>query len=193
MIVSFFDRIGAYFIDLIIISLLIGIVGMGLPSDTEMADKISELEAKLISGEVNSEEVLTEYEDLFYDYQKDMVLTSSVGVAIYIAYFVIFQYMYNGQTFGKKLLKIKVVNSSDGRANLFQMFLRYLFIMNIFSGIANIILLFILPKNSYLSVYLLIVSIESIFIIVSLLLVLYRKDKRGLHDLMANTKVVKEV
>ena len=34
--------------------------------------------------------------------------------------------------------------------------------------------------------------IESIFVIVSALMILYRKDKRGLHDMMAGTSVIKD-
>ena len=190
---SFLDRSFAFIIDLLIISLLISVICSGISNDTELTTRISELETKLVSGEVMSDEIMEEYTDLIYDSQKSMILTSSINIALYFAYFVVFQFMNNGQTFGKKLLKLKIVSSDDGNVSMLRMLIRYLFIVNIFSGLFNIILLFVLPKNIYLMTYLSLTSIESIFMIMSLLFVLYRKDKRGLHDLMAKTKVIKEV
>ena len=190
---SFLERVGAYFIDAIIISFILTMINMGIPSDSELTARMTELETKIMSNEVDREVIMEEYQNLVYDSQKSMVLSSSIGVAVYIVYFVVFQTMYNGQTFGKKLLKLKVVSLDDSSASMSQMFLRYLFIANIFSGVLNVVLLYVMSKHGYMVTYLLLEFFEFIFIITSLLFVLYRKDKRGAHDLMANTKVIKEV
>lgn len=190
---SFLERVGAYFIDAIIISLILTMINMGIPTDSELTARMTELETQIMSNEVDREVVMEEYQNLVYDSQKSMVLSSSIGVAIYIVYFVVFQTMYNGQTFGKKLLKLKVVSLDDTNASMSQMLLRYLFTASIFSGVLNIVLLYVMSKHAYMVTYLLLEVFEFIFIITSLLFVLYRKDKRGAHDLMANTKVIKEV
>ena len=190
---SFLERVGAYFIDAIIISFILTMINMGIPTDSELTARMTELETQIISNEVDREVVMEEYQNLVYDSQKSMVLSSSIGVAVYIVYFVVFQTMYNGQTFGKKLLKLKVVSQDDSSASMSQMFLRYLYLSNIFSGILNIVLLYVMSKHGYMVSFLLLEVFEFIFIITSLLFVLYRKDKRGAHDLMANTKVIKEV
>ena len=191
--VGFFDRLGAYFIDLLIVFLFLSLINASIPNNDEFTKRITELETKMVSGETVTEEIMNEYKSLVYDYQKSSILSSSISIAVYIAYFVIFQYMNNGQTFGKKLLKTKIVSSDGGKVSIFQMFLRYVFIINIFSGIFNILLLFVLSKSNYLITNLIMSGFESIFLIVSGLLILYRKDKMGLHDIMAKTKVIKEV
>ena len=50
----------------------------------------------------------------------------------------------------------------------------------------------LLPKDLYLGFYSVINVLSSIFIIVCALMVLYRKDRRGLHDMIAGSFVIKE-
>ena len=195
MVASFFDRLGAYVIDMIIISILISVISFGVPSNdsSEINAKMNELQDKLINGEVDNDVILTEYGNLFYEYQKSNVIYMSVNVALYIAYFVVFQYMLKGQTLGKKVLKLKVVTNEDGNVTIWQMIIRYLFILSIFSGIMDILLVFLLKEYSYMITYVLLSLGELVFVFASMMFILYRKDKRGLHDVMAGTKVIKEV
>jgi uncharacterized RDD family membrane protein YckC len=51
---------------------------------------------------------------------------------------------------------------------------------------------YIIPKNNYFVGVSLITIIESIFIIITTIMVVYRKDKRGLHDIIGKTKVISE-
>ena len=191
--VTFFQRLGAYFIDILILSLLLGIVGYGLPDNTEeVNDKVEVLEEKLINNEISPEDYLKEYYVLLYDVQSSSKLANGISLVLTIAYFVVFQTLYNGQTLGKKLLKIKVVNNDNNSASMLQMLIRSLFTMSILSSLLGIVMLFILPKDIYIYSYLGVISIESLFIIITIMFILYRKDKRGLHDVIARTMVVKE-
>ena len=73
-----------------------------------------------------------------------------------------------------------------------QIILRSLFIYNVISMILSILLVYIIPKNNYFVGVSLITIIESIFIIITTIMVVYRKDKRGLHDIIGKTKVISE-
>lgn len=191
--VTFFQRLGAYFIDILILSLLLLIVGYGLPDNTEeVNDKVEVLEEKLVNNEISPEDYLKEYYVLLYDVQSSSKLANGISLVLTIAYFVVFQALYNGQTLGKKLLKIKVVNNDNNPASMIQILVRSLFMLSIFSSLFGIVMLFILPKDIYIYSYLGVISIESLFIIISIMFILYRKDKRGLHDVIAKTMVVKE-
>ena len=191
--VTFFQRLGAYFIDILLLSLLLGIVGYGLPDNTkDVTDKMEVLEEKLVNNEISLEDYLKEYYVLLYDVQSSSKLANGISLVLTIAYFVVFQTLYNGQTLGKKLLRIKVVNNDNNPASMIQILVRSLFMLSIFSSLFGIVMLFILPKDIYIYSYLGVISIESLFIIISIIFVLYRKDKRGLHDVIARTMVVKE-
>ena len=191
---TFFERVGAYLLDTIIISLIFSVICFGVGNSVATEELLlEELDTKLLENAITPEEYLDEYMDIMYDYQKETVLTSGISVALSLAYFVVFQYMNKGQTIGKKLLKIRVVDKETKKEiSILKGLLRTFIIMSILSGTLSLILLYILNQNTYYIIYGTLLGIETLFVLITIILVLYKKDGRGLHDMMANTIVIKE-
>lgn len=193
--VTFFDRITAYFIDLIILSLITTLISFsGIISNTnKYEERLTELTESYTSSEITDEEFIDEYSTILYENQKDNILGTSISIGLVIAYFVGFQYMNKGQTIGKKILHIRVVDKDTNQpTTIVKGLIRSLMIFNIISGIANIIFIYTLSKNNYFLGYGFVSGIEIIFTIITLFFIIYKKDGRGLHDMMANTTVIKE-
>ena len=191
---TFFERLGSYLIDTIIFSFIFSLICLGFGNyTTETEKRMAKLDEQLLEKTITTEEYLEEYKDVFYDYQKENVLQSGISVALTIAYYVIFQYMNKGQTIGKKLLNIRVVDKDTEKPiSILKGLLRSLLVLNILSGILGIIFIYLLGKNAYFNAYGAITGIEAIFIITTIMFILYRQDHRGLHDMIANTIVIKE-
>ena len=191
---TFIERLGAYFLDIIIISILLSIIGYSLPKNTiDYEQELNDITEKYLSNEINTQKYIDESSIILYNSQTSSILSSRISAALIIGYFVIFQYMNQGQTLGKKLFKIKVVEKESKKApTILSGFIRSLFILNIASGILNIIFIYILNSKTYYIGYGITYIIETLFIIVSIFFVLYREDGRGLHDIMAKTTVIKE-
>lgn len=191
---TFFDRLCAYFIDSLIISLIFYIICLGFGNYTSSTEKLmEELDEKLISNEITTEKYFEEYQDLLYDYQKENILQSTISVALTIAYYVIFQYMNKGQTIGKKILKLRVVDKDSQKPiSILKGLLRSFIVFSILSGTLCILFLYLLNQKYYFIGYGTILTLEGIFTLTTIMCVLYRKDSRGLHDMMANTIVIKE-
>lgn len=191
---TFFERLGAYILDMIIVSVIFSLISLGFGNYTSKTEQLMlELDDKLLANTITPEEYLDEYQELLYDYQKENVLQSGISVALTVAYYVIFQYMNKGQTIGKKLLHIQVVDKNTNKPiSILKGLLRSFIVLSILSGTLGILFLFILNQNSYLISYLILLMLELIFTLVTVMLVLYKKDSRGLHDIMANTIVIKE-
>lgn len=192
--VTFFERLGAYLIDIIIVSIILSFISLGFGNYTSNTEKLmSELDAKLMESTITPEEYLEEYQTLLYDYQKENVLQSGISVALTIAYYVVFQYMNKGQTIGKKALKLRVVDKDTKKPiSILKGLLRSLVVLSILSGTLCILFLYLFNKDVYFILYSILLSIEGLFTLVTFFLVLYKKDGRGLHDLMTNTMVIKE-
>ena len=190
----FLKRLLSYIIDMIIVSIIISVICMALPNNNkETEKKFEELSTKLASNEIKPDKYLSEYKDLVYENNKNTVLEIGVNLAITIAYFVIFQYMNKGQTLGKKLLKIRVVDKDTKKEiSILKGLLRSIIILNLISSLVSIVLIKLISKNAYMNIYLTINEIEVFFIFVTAILILYRNDGRGLHDMMANTMVIAE-
>ena len=191
---KFFDRLTAYIIDVIIISLITSIIFTSIPTNNkELEKQLSSLQDEVLSNKITYEEFVDEYQDLYYKNKKNTMTQSAITLTITIAYFVIFQYMNKGQTIGKKLLHLKVVdNNTEKPLSIFKGLIRSLLIWNILSGTLGIALIYILNKESYITSYLIISSLESIFIFITAMFTLYRKDNRSLHDIIINSKVIRE-
>ena len=131
---GFFERMVAYILDIFIVSLVFSLVVSGLSADTETSEKMTKLTENFVNGEVTQEKYIEEYNNLLYESQKNNVIANSCQVILFIGYFVVFQALNKGQTIGKKLLKIRVVdNETNNPVNMKQIILRSSFIYNVIS------------------------------------------------------------
>ena len=121
---------------------------------------------------------------------KETVIESLVKIVITIAYFGTYAYYSNGQTFGKKFMKIKVVSDDNKEVNHFSMLSRSLLINGVLLSIIEVVLLF-LPKDKYFLIISPFEYIMMLFMIISMFMIIFRNDKRGLHDLVCKTKVIR--
>ena len=191
---TFFERLGAYLIDMIIVSFIFSFICLGFgTSISKTEEKMQELDNMLIENKITPEEYLEEYTIVLYDYQKENILQSAISLSLTIAYYVIFQYMNKGQTIGKKILNIKVVDQHTNKPiSIIKGLLRSLIVFSIVSSSLNIAFLYIFNANNYLYSYLALLALEGIFTLITAIFILYKKDRRGLHDIISNTIVIKE-
>ena len=190
---SFFDRLGCYLLDVLLIFAISSVISVFIPSKgNDINKEITALTEKYTNGEVGTETFINEYQDLMYNYQKENYLTTVISVGLNFIYFVVFAYFNKGQTIAKKLTNSKVVDNKTGeRPKFWQMLVRNMFIYSLLSNVIILILLFT-SKNNFIYCYTLVGGFDLMFVMITVMFVLYRKDKRGLHDMMACTKVVKE-
>mgnify|MGYP002854940397 CR=1 FL=1 len=190
---SFFKRLFAFLIDSVIVSIIVSIITMGF-TNTKYKESYQEYEDllnKYISQEITMEEYMNSSPGIYYDLQQSSVVISILTVALSIAYYIVFQYMNRGQTLGKKILGIRVVEKNRD-PSLKAIILRTIIIQSMLSGILDIVLLYVLNQSSYFYSTEIISLLEMTFIFVSALFILYRKDKLGLHDMIAHTQVIDE-
>lgn len=192
---SFFKRLGAFFIDYFIVILIVSIITMGFSnaSSEEISKKMNNLVSDYQSEKISIDEYTEETYKLNYDLQKSNLNTNVVSITLYIGYFIIFATLNKGQTLGKKLLKIKVVNKEEKKPSVWNMFVRSLFIYNLASAIFSVVFINFLGVNTFTNIYTTIGYIEFFVIIISFFMATYKKDGRGLHDMMAGTNVIEEV
>ncbi len=189
---SFFERIGAYFIDLIVVGILASIITYALPqNNNDLQGELNSLLEKINNNEISSEEYLTEYQNILYQNQKNNINENTLGLVITVAYFIVFGYLNKGRTIGKLVLKIKIVDSENKLEPSFgRILLRSIIPYGILSTTINLILINLISKHSYLNIYYLIGAAEIIFIVVTIILISSKKP--GLHDMLAHTEVIKE-
>ena len=96
----------------------------------------------------------------------------------------------NGETLGKKLMKIKITSNNDKKLTMNNYLIRALVIDSVLMNIITIITILLFSKDIYLTSYNIISYVFSFVYIVSLAMILFSKNGRGLQDILANTKVI---
>ena len=120
-------RACAYLIDLMLV-LIISSLFTGIEALNPNADKYEETYDKyktIISNTtdintINNEEIM----NVTYDMSKYGLSVSVINLVVTFLYFVVFQYMNNGKTVGKVLMKIKVVSKDRKKLKFDQILLR---------------------------------------------------------------------
>lgn len=128
--------------------------------------------------------------DYIYILNKKGVSNSIITIVCTLLYFGILQYFLKGQTIGKKIIKLQVVSASDKKINIFNYLLRSLIVNDVLLNTISIIFLVFATKSIYTSANNIISMIISLVEALIIFLVLTREDRRGLHDLLFNTKVI---
>lgn len=188
-----YKRIGAFIIDILIVSLLSGIITMTFTDTTKYTDvtkEMTDIMRKYQTKEMDIEEYNARFKELNYESVSSSINVTIITLAVTIVYYVIMPYFCHGITLGKSLMKIRMISNNYEELNILNYFLRSLIINSVLSSATIIIMFYSLSKNDYINIESKVNGIISLLFIVSLILVMYRKDGRGLHDIIANTKVV---
>ena len=191
-------RIIAYFIDILIVSIVVTpfINIKAINPYIDDYNKYYEEYTKLIedanNGDIdtNSDEYKDQVIDLNYKIAEYKVINSSISVVSLIVYFVIIQYFLKGQTIGKKILKLRVVSNKDKELNIGHYFVRSLILNNIIFSIILIAGVYLFGKNGYYNLSMVVSYLQLLVMSVIILMVVLRRDNRGLHDIIAGTKVI---
>ena len=191
---SLIKRFSAFLIDTFILSIIFSIITLGFVINTgdienELNDALEQYENMEITAGDYTDKVI----DLNYRLQKSNFTINILNVVLYVGYFVIFAYLNNGQTIGKKIVKIKVVNDKGKSPSICNMIVRSLFIYGIATLLYSVVFVYVLNNTMFTYGYIAITYVEAFFMMISFVMILYKKDGRGLHDIFGRTNVIEEV
>lgn len=185
-------RIIAFVIDIVIISLIFKAVSI-MPIDpykekyNETYKKYSEVIGD--NGEV-SEENKDEIIELNYEVYKYRTYSSIISATALILYFGVVPLIMNGQTIGKKIMKLKIVSINDKKLNFWKYLIRIVILNNIWLSLINVGAVYIVSGVKFYYVTYVISMLSSLIYMLNLIMVMFRKDNRGLHDMVVGTKVI---
>ena len=87
-------------------------------------------------------------------------------------------------------MKLKVVSNSDKDVNIWKYILRIIVLNNIWLSLLNTGAVYIFKGVNFYYVTYVISMLSSLIYMMNLIMIMFRKDNRGLHDFVAGTKVV---
>ena len=130
----FIQRLAAFLLDVFIVSIIVSMLTYPF-LDFDSIEKLNESSTQIVDDYISQKIDISEYTSesisVSYEMAKKQGILSLTTIFLNILYFVVFQVKNNGQTVGKKLLKIKVSSCDDEELTMNQMIFRSLIINSI--------------------------------------------------------------
>lgn len=186
-------RIIAFVIDIVIVSLVFSLINL-LPLDPykdkykDTYEKYNEVVQKSTEDEKN--DYKDEIIELNYEVYKYRTYSSMFSATALILYFGVLPLVMNGQTLGKKIMKLRVVSNNEKKLNFWKYLIRIVILNNIWLSLINVGAVYVVSGVKFYYVTYVISMLSSLIYMLNLIMVMFRKDNRGLHDMVAGTKVI---
>ena len=193
---TFAKRAGAYLLDMIIVSLIIVLLSY-IPflnpnheAYTEKYNELVNVYEQFQNNEISEEEYNEAANPISYELYRLNIPSTIIDLACVIIYFGVLPFFCKGQTIGKKLFQVRIVSANDKPLTLGNFLLRSAILNNVLISIGLIAIILFMNAGNYYTIYQNLNMAGYIIMYVILFMVLVRQDNRGLHDFIANTKVV---
>lgn len=189
----FSQRLLAFLLDVVILSIITTLITAFIPLN-DNASKLYEEQNQIledyVGGTSSMEDYVNQMVDIEYDIAKYTVVSSIAAVVISLLYYVIYPCYNNGQTFGKKLMKIRIKKTNDKDLSMNDLLIRSMVNNSILLNIICIALVLFLSKDLYLITTSLVSWLQYLVMIISVIMIAFTKNAQGLHDKLAKTEVV---
>lgn len=132
-----------------------------------------------------------EANDIYYKIEKTSTPEFIIYLVLTFLYFVGFNYITNGQTLGKKIMKLKIVNINheQSKVSIINYIIRTIPMYQTLYYIIRLIGIYTLNKQMYLDITSKAYYIQTILEFLIITCMIIRIDGRGLHDILAKTRV----
>ena len=189
----FKKRLFAYIIDVLILELILSFIGIFVPVSSNVVNLQNEIYGindNFINGSIDVSTFINQYSNVSYNIDRYMFLPNLIGVVVSVIYFIVYPLYNNGQSFGKKVMGLRIVSDNDDFVGSNSLIFRYMFMDGIGISIISMCLIFIFSDFSYILCVSLLSFFQILVVIISIFMVLYRRDFKSLPDLVAGTKVI---
>ena len=152
--------------------------------------KLTEKNYKKLVTEI-TKEYSTKANKIYYKIEKNSIADLSIYIILVILYFVGFNVATNGQTLGKKLMRLKIVNNEDEKKKVTALnyLIRTILMYELSYYIVRLVGINILNNKTYMTVTSYTYYLQTILDFAIMVTILARKDQRGLHDILSKTRV----
>jgi len=188
---KFSKRLFAYIIDIIVLGIVLLLVNIIIPKNNDIKNLNVELDIlneQYLNQELTFKEYTNNYFEISYNLDKQNTIYTIVNIVFVIAYFVIMPYFLNGQTLGKKLLKIKV--AEENKLTITSLVIRNLIINGLGYMLITLLLIYTMPANIYFIITSILSIVQLVLMIIILIGLIKNNDNLVIHDKLSHTKVV---
>lgn len=189
---SFTRRLIAYIIDFVFISAILMILAYFIPRSTNfdfLNQDINDLTEQAMNNEITFEAYTREFAKDLIEVDKASVVYNATSFIILVIYYVIIP-VFTKRTLGKRIMKIKIEHKNGKKLNILNTFIRSIVDIGLLYSLITVYLVQIVDYKTYFLTLIIFGIIQFLLVIISVFMILYRRDKRGLQDILSRSNVV---
>lgn len=186
-------RFIAYLIDIIIVGIIITLSSKLLVNTNKiivLEQQLNEINNNVLNSTFKFKESLIEYAEITKQIDLEKVMVNIVTIIMILIYFVFIPYYNNGQTMGMKTLKTKIEPETGTDLTIKKLMLRNFIINGLLYLSICLTFLYLFPSFIYFILVSILSFIQLGLVIISLFMLLYRRDQRGLQDILSKTRII---
>mgnify|MGYP004594695493 FL=1 len=190
----FVQRFIAFLLDIFILSSIASLISypfLDAKSINKLNKNSSEVIEKYTTGEIDMNTYVDEAKGISYQLSQKQGVISLVTLFLSVLYFIVYQYYNNGQTVGKKVMKIKVVSSTDKEITMNSFIFRSLIVNSILVDMISFAIVIFGNETTYFYGVAICGIIKYTLLLICGFMAMWSKSGMGLHDIIAHTIVVK--
>jgi len=185
-------RLFAYLFDFLLLFFVVMLISVLLPKGniSTLKNELEIIEQSYLFNTIDQQTYLNETSLIMSKMFKENVLSIMINIVFIILYFIVLPFINKGQTIGMKVLNIKIVNNKLETPSLNELVLRNIVTNGLGYLIIVLSIYYIIPKNIFFITISLLAIIQLLLVIISSFMIIYKKNRKGIQDLISNTKVI---
>ena len=190
----FFRRVEAFLLDVLIFAIALEMLSLVFPTNNnvnKLNKEFNTITDNYLNGDLEYSKFIHEAGNIEYLVDREQIFYNVMNVILVIIFFVFIPFLNNGSTLGKKVMKLKIVDKEGNKPSMNILIIRSLIFNSLGYLLITLAAIFIVKDYNYFILTIILSIIELLLVIISIFMILYRSDKRGVHDFIAGTKVVK--
>lgn len=192
---TIFKRIGAYLIDLLVITLFsmiitkISFINPKYDEYMEASEKYNEMLNDYYDKKIEINEFNNQVSEISYDLNKNGYVYLISDIVVIILYFGVFNFVSKGQTLGKRIMNLQIVSAKEKPLKIYNYLIRCIILNGIIMDIITLIAI-CFSRSKYYDIYSIGSNINMLIQIAIFISIMFSVSGRGLHDLITGTKVI---
>jgi len=190
---KFGRRLIAYLIDFIFIASILMILANFIPKSSNfdfLNQDMNALTEQAMNNEITFESYLREYTNYLREADKMNLLYNIISLIVIVIYYDIIP-IFTKSTLGKYIMKLRIERKNK-KLNFLNLFTRSIIDQGLLISLITIFMVQIVSNKTYLITIFIFGIIQILLVIISSFMILYRRDKRGLQDILSDSKIVKK-
>ncbi|MDD3392172.1 MAG: RDD family protein, partial [Bacilli bacterium] len=123
------NRIYAYIVDLILISLIMILINkIPFSNNNALYQSLNDINDGIINNKISFRKYLSDYGHIIYQIDSNNIINNLINLIIMIVYFIIIPFCNGGRTLGLHLFNLKIERNNYKKITVLDLFIRCLIV-----------------------------------------------------------------